>query len=133
MRVSFRLFNPLTFLNRMCYAGPMNRDLVIAGQRFRALSQQFTAFGDPMRQQLFFLIASEKLTVQELANRLGIPRPTVSHHLKVLREAGLIEDKMIGVKRYYLPTLGPVIQDMRALIVSVESLRERFHLHDKTD
>lgn len=109
----------------------MNKDIPISGQRFRALGRQFTAFGDPTRQQLFFLIVSKKLTVQELADTLGIPRPTVSHHLKILRDAGLIKDVQDGIRRYYYPTLRSVIRDMKALISSVEALRERFHLDDE--
>ena len=49
------------------------------------------ALGDPLRWRIIELLASEQLCVAHLAEELAVGQPLVSHHLKVLREAGLVE------------------------------------------
>src|SRR5918999_3042548 len=49
------------------------------------------ALGDPLRWRIVELLAAEQLCVAHLAEELGIAQPLVSHHLRVLREAGLVE------------------------------------------
>lgn len=61
-----------------------------------------------------------------LEERLGLSKPTVSHHLKVLREAGLIEVVRVGKWSYYrlLPTgIEGVIQDMVGLRPSEKTIQ----------
>jgi arsenate reductase (thioredoxin) len=59
------------------------------------------ALGDPLRWRIVELLASEQLCVAHLAEELGIGQPLVSHHLKVLREAGLIEPDRYRYWTYY--------------------------------
>src|SRR2546423_14101403 len=60
-------------------------------KEFEQLSAQFKALADPTRLAIVNRLAGrEEACVCELLN-LGVSQPTVSHHLKVLREAGLIE------------------------------------------
>ena len=49
------------------------------------------ALGDPLRWRIVELLASEQLCVAHLAEELQTAQPLVSHHLKVLRAAGLVE------------------------------------------
>jgi DNA-binding transcriptional ArsR family regulator len=49
------------------------------------------ALGDPLRWRIVELLAAEQLCVAHLAEELATAQPLVSHHLKVLREAGLVE------------------------------------------
>jgi arsenate reductase (thioredoxin) len=49
------------------------------------------ALGDPLRWRIVELLATEQLCVAHLADELQTAQPLVSHHLKVLREVGLIE------------------------------------------
>src|ERR687892_2205873 len=49
------------------------------------------ALGDPLRWRIVELLAAEQLCVAHLAEELAAAQPLVSHHLKVLRQAGLIE------------------------------------------
>jgi DNA-binding transcriptional ArsR family regulator len=49
------------------------------------------ALGDPLRSRIVELLADQQLCVAHLAEELATAQPLVSHHLKVLREAGLIE------------------------------------------
>src|SRR5512132_1153017 len=59
------------------------------------------ALGDPLRWRIVELLATEQLCVAHLAEELGAAQPLVSHHLKVLREAGLIEPDRYRYWTYY--------------------------------
>lgn len=52
----------------------------------------FKALGDPTRFALMCLIAQSPKTATELAKKLGVSKPTISHHVHTLRDAGLIEE-----------------------------------------
>ena len=59
------------------------------------------ALGDPLRWRIVELLATEQLCVAHLAEDVGAAQPLVSHHLKVLREAGLIEPDRYRYWTYY--------------------------------
>ena len=64
----------------------------------------FKAMGDPVRLRLLSLIASHdggEACVCELTGVFDLTGPTISHHLKVLREAGLISGERRGTWVYY--------------------------------
>ena len=57
-----------------------------------ALAARFKALGDPARVAIVNRLAgADEVCVCELTAPLGLSQPTVSHHLRVLREAGLVE------------------------------------------
>jgi len=59
----------------------------------------FRALGDPARLRIFRLLAEAgtPVCVCDLVARIGLSQPTVSHHLRVLREAGLVTARRKGV------------------------------------
>jgi protein-tyrosine-phosphatase/DNA-binding transcriptional ArsR family regulator len=59
------------------------------------------ALGDPLRWRIVELLSTEQLCVAHLAEELETTQPLVSHHLKVLREAGLIEPDRYRYWTYY--------------------------------
>ena len=62
----------------------------------------FKALGDPVRLRLMSLIASSgEACVCDLTGTFEVSGPTISHHLKVLREAGLIDGERRGTWVYY--------------------------------
>ena len=64
----------------------------------------FRVLGDPSRLQLLSLIANQpkgEACVCELTEPLGLSQPTVSHHLKVMYEAGLLSKERRGTWIYY--------------------------------
>jgi ArsR family transcriptional regulator len=68
------------------------------------LARGFKALGDPVRLRLLSLIASRaggEVCVCELTDAFTLTGPTISHHLKVLREAGLIDCQRRGTWVYY--------------------------------
>jgi arsenate reductase len=76
------------------------------------------ALGDPMRWRIVGLLAGEQLCVSHLAEALGAAQPLVSHHLKVLREAGLLQAQRYRYWTYYRlrpDVLVALMADLRAL------------------
>ena len=77
----------------------------------QALKQEITqleanfcaALSDPTRILILYALTERSLNVTELTNELGIPQPTTSRHLKILRERGLVYTERQGtVITYYL-------------------------------
>jgi ArsR family transcriptional regulator len=68
------------------------------------LAQVFKALGDPVRLRLVSLIGAHQggeVCVCELTTAFDLTQPTISHHLKVLREAGIIDSERRGTWVYY--------------------------------
>jgi ArsR family transcriptional regulator, arsenate/arsenite/antimonite-responsive transcriptional repressor len=68
------------------------------------LARGFKALGDPVRLRLLSLIAARaggEVCVCELTDAFTLTGPTISHHLKVLREAGLVDCQRRGTWVYY--------------------------------
>lgn len=63
----------------------------------------FRALGDPTRLEVFRAIAGNggAICVCEITERFDVSQPTISHHLRVLREAGLVSCEKRGVWAYY--------------------------------
>ena len=56
----------------------------------------FKALGDTTRYAIVSLLARGPITSTDLAKKLGVSRPTISHHIHVLRDAGLLEERIQG-------------------------------------
>jgi len=82
---------------------PLRREPLDAAQA-ATLAEAFKALADPVRLQLLNLIAtadSGEACACDLVDPVGKSQPTVSHHLKVLREAGLVEAEKRGTWIWY--------------------------------
>jgi ArsR family transcriptional regulator len=80
------------------------------------LARRFAALGDPVRLRLLSMLATTPdgaVCACDLVEPLGKSQPTVSHHLKVLREAGLVTSEKRGVNVWYA-----------AVPAALESLRD---------
>ena len=76
----------------------------LTGDQAVELARVFKALGDPVRLRLLSLIASHEggeACVCDLTDVFELTGPTISHHLKVLREAGLITGERRGTWVYY--------------------------------
>lgn len=83
-----------------------------------SLSQAFKALGDPVRLQLFSMIASadDEVCVCDLTCAFDVTAPTISHHLKTLRTAGLVTSERRGTWVYYrvVPELADLLSRLLA-------------------
>ena len=66
-----------------------------------ACERAFAALADPSRRQVFERLRAGPLPVGDIARGMPVSRPAVSHHLKVLKEAGLVTDRADGTRRIY--------------------------------
>ncbi|SRR5579883_1672769 len=66
-----------------------------------AYQAAFPALADPTRRRIFERLRHGPCAVGKLAKGLPVSRPAVSQHLKVLKEAGLVEDTADGTRRIY--------------------------------
>ena len=61
----------------------------------------FTALAEPTRRTILDLLRDEERPVGDLVDRLAISQPAVSKHLRVLREAGLVDVRVDAQRRLY--------------------------------
>ena len=112
----------LTVLDPACPAAccpPLSAEPLSAEQAGQ-VAPLLKALGDPVRLRLMSLIASHpggEACVCDLGGAFELSQPTISHHLKVLHEAGLVDRDKRGVWAYYrarteaLASLGALIGD----------------------
>jgi ArsR family transcriptional regulator len=84
------------------------------------LAQVFKALGDPVRLRLVSLIGARQggeVCVCDLTTAFDLTQPTISHHLRVLREAGLIDSQRRGTWVYY--RVVPAALERMAALLSV--------------
>lgn len=60
-----------------------------------------SALADPTRMSVLEKLRDGPKSVGEIANDLPVSRPAVSQHLKVLKDAGLVNDRSVGTRRIY--------------------------------
>jgi ArsR family transcriptional regulator, arsenate/arsenite/antimonite-responsive transcriptional repressor len=92
----------------------------LSAEQAEQVAPLLKALGDPVRLRLMSLIASHpggEACVCDLNGAFELSQPTISHHLKVLHEAGLVDRDKRGVWAYYkarteaLASLGALIGD----------------------
>ena len=112
-----------------CY----ERRLALA-KEFRACKKAFIALGDETRQQIVLaLLESEVhgIRVGEITKKTHLSRPAVSHHLRVLKEAGIISMYREGTKNYYYVNAGETVwKQLSTLINDVNGIIEEISAAD---
>jgi ArsR family transcriptional regulator, arsenate/arsenite/antimonite-responsive transcriptional repressor len=82
---------------------PLGRETMTSAQAETAATL-LKAVADPVRLRLMSLIAANDETcVCELTGEFDVSQPTISHHLRVLREAGWVDSERRGTWVYYRP------------------------------
>ncbi|MFC9357880.1 ArsR/SmtB family transcription factor [Rhodococcus sp. NPDC057014] len=84
------------------------------------LARMFKALGDPVRLRLMSLIASHaggEACVCDISASFDLSQPTISHHLKVLRSAGLLDCERRGTWVYYW-VIPSALQQLSAVLLT---------------
>ena len=81
----------------------MNRNYLKAIPReWRDISRAFTAMGDEHRQRILLTFEKgERLNVGQIVEVSTLSRSAVSHHLKLMRDAGVLDSEKVGKEVYY--------------------------------
>ena len=66
-----------------------------------AVESAFAVIAEPSRRAILSMLSSSELSVGELMEQLQLPQPSVSKHLKVLRDAGFVESRVEAQRRVY--------------------------------
>ena len=90
------------------------------------LSLTFRALSDPTRREILALLANGDLTAGAIAERFAMTKPSISHHLNALKQAGLVLDERRGQNIVYsLNTT--VFQDVLSWVMQITRDGSRAH------
>jgi ArsR family transcriptional regulator len=93
-------------------------DNALSAEQAERVAPLLKALGDPVRLRLMSLVASNpggEVCVCDLTSAFDLSQPTISHHMKVLHEAGLVDREKRGVWVYYRARTG-ALASLAALI-----------------
>jgi DNA-binding transcriptional ArsR family regulator len=102
------------------------------------MASTFDVLAEPTRRRILDLLREDERPVTELVSRLSLSQPGVSKHLKVLRDAGLVEVRHEAQRRYYRVRAAPLaeidewLEPYRRLWVGTLDALER-HLDETED
>ncbi len=96
------------------------------------LAKQLWALGDPVRLKILRMLpltadCDYNNNVSQIAEKLGLSQPTISHHLRVLRQAGLVANKKMCRDVFYWinhPEAARVVVELSALFESGNQEKE---------
>src|SRR5690349_19088464 len=74
---------------------------ICASTYIKNVETVFDIIAEPNRRAILSLLVSSEQSVGEIERQLGMPQPTVSKHLRVLREAGFVEATVDAQRRVY--------------------------------
>ena len=99
----------------------MNRNYLRAIPReWRNISRAFTAMGDEHRQRILLTFEKgERLNVGQIVEVSTLSRSAVSHHLKLMRDAGVLQSEKIGKEVYYWINKGFLEESMHAVLAYI--------------
>ncbi|QNE18035.1 winged helix-turn-helix transcriptional regulator [Kribbella qitaiheensis] len=74
------------------------------------MATTFEVLAEPRRREILDLLRAGERPVGELVEQLQLSQPAVSKHLKVLRDAGLVEVRQDAQRRWYRLRLAPLVE-----------------------
>ncbi|MFX3632544.1 MAG: ArsR/SmtB family transcription factor [Candidatus Pristimantibacillus sp.] len=84
----------------------------------------FTALGDPVRLQILTILGNVgRRNVGEIAGQFELSRPAISHHLKIMKDAGIVASQKNGQEVYYWLAQKKIVACLRKLADETESLQ----------
>lgn len=88
---------------------------------FRECLPVLQVMSDEHRQDILLLLSENgKMTVNEITGKLTLSRPAVSHHLKLLKNAGVVTVEQAGTLRYYQLSMQESVGLLRKLLAALE-------------
>ncbi|WP_312701404.1 autorepressor SdpR family transcription factor [Sedimentibacter sp.] len=84
-----------------------------------SFQDSFKALSDPTRRQIIELLRNRKLTAGEIVDKFQMTGASISHHLSILKNAGLVTDDKQGKYIYYELNLS-VVEEILSWLVSLK-------------
>src|ERR671911_979027 len=121
-----------------CCEIPASPTPLVETERERMVAA-FRALGDPTRLEIFRLLAAQDAPVCacDVVDRFGLSQPTISHHLRILRQAGLVTSAKRGVWAWYAPDprglawLREIVAGLGATAAAAEPDSRSLHVQDR--
>lgn len=89
---------------------------------FKAGAPIFAMLQDENRQQILVMLCKNgEMTVNQITDRIALSRPAVSHHLKLMLDAGILAVNKTGIERYYRANMGDALNLLKRLTASLEA------------
>lgn len=88
---------------------------------FKEAVPVFSVLADANRQKILVQLAiHDRLNVGQLDEKISLSRPAISHHLKALKLAGIVDSEKIGTENFYFLTLQNAVDLMKNLAAAIE-------------
>ena len=88
---------------------------------WRDVSELFVALGDEQRQRILLTFEpGERLNVTQIVSNSSLSRTAVSHHLKILKQAGALESEKIGKEVYFWVAKNHIVELLQRVLDYVQ-------------
>ena len=89
---------------------------------FKECIPLLSVLSDEKRQEIVLILSEvpEGLNVNGITEKIHLSRPAVSHHLKILKQVGVVDVVNKGVENYYILTLKEAVELLKKLTTSIE-------------
>ncbi|UOQ48838.1 metalloregulator ArsR/SmtB family transcription factor [Gracilibacillus caseinilyticus] len=92
-------------------------------QQLRNCSEIFLALADPIRQDIIMILTKhEKLNVSQILEHSSMSRSAISHHLKILRQANLVNANKKGTEIFYSLHIEDAVPQLKAFLNTTEKI-----------
>ena len=108
--------------------------MVAITKKFKECETILHAMGDTTRQLILCTLLESDfngIRVNEIATRIHLSRPSVSHHLQILKQAGIINMRRVGTRNYYY--LDSSISTWNVLLELSQMVSDGIKIIEKTD
>ena len=113
------------------------QDIQHLQEEFQVCQSLFTALGDETRQYLVCILlhcGCGGIRVAQLAKRTNLSRPSISHHIQILRRAGIVSSRREGTHIYYcLAPQSRLIEQALQLFSHILQIMEHAPEHEAAD
>ena len=94
-----------------------------AAEEIQELAEVFRQLSDGSRLRIFWILCHGEVCVANLSALVGMSSPAVSHHLRILKDAGLITSRREGKEVYYRAAEGPKTQLLHEALESLMAIQ----------
>lgn len=94
-------------------------------EKFKVCSTYMTALSDSVRQKILFILAEsgvEGMDVQDITAKTHLSRPAISHHLRILKDSGMIISHKKGTQVYYFIYIHNALERLMDLLKNIDNL-----------
>ena len=87
-----------------------------------SFQETFKALSDPTRREILEMLKQQKMSAGDIASHFNVSNATISHHLTILKTAGLIDDEKVGKYIYYEINLS-VVEEILGWLAGLSDTR----------